>query len=247
MANSASRLADTFRDWWTDEWRVESGMFLRDRGLSKVFSLLGLEVLVKGQDAERAALKARTGALELFTQTLPAIDEMEARGLHTEAIRQSQWKWNAAILNFPRAWAASRPVNDADLMALNMVSNDLDSRKTNVDRARLNEILDLLDRVEQLLREDGSITDQLRWYVHRLVREARDRVADEDGGFTTNLHETLEALWVAMEAGRSQSKEKRGLWDKLSERLYYPVASGLIASVPSLAISVLSIPHGGHP
>lgn len=243
MDNAADSLHKIFEAWGDESWRAQSGLFPREvehnnrRFLTRLFepsAQPGIEPITS------ATANESFRAVFLVNTVAGLIDDLELSGQRVKSFRKALQVWARAVAGFPNAWHQD-PVGEAALDALEYLSALLTRDTTSFDAPGLDRIEALLEEVQNLIREDESITDELRWYIHKHLQNVRNRIADYRNGYDKGLQSALQDLWVALVAGEEQSESMRERWSAFSRQLHVPVAAGILASLPTLAVTAYQL------
>lgn len=97
--------------------------------------------------------------------------------------------------------------------------------------ANLDILREVVEQTISLLAEDDSLTDELRAYLVKLVREIRDALEDETVGAGFDFARAAERLWVAMHAASAQSTKKSSAWQEWATKMLPPAVSGVLTHI----------------
>lgn len=217
MSNPAKELYEQFA-----AWRRDGSHPAKARGM--------------GHPEESAAAHRR--AMRQLTEIERRVDELDRLGRDVSVYRRYLTNWTKALVCYPNGWAqnadsTSYP-DQVSMDMLHSLAERLDGRFNQIrtDSPKLRALIEAVDRA---LREDDSISDEMRWYVANLLAEIRHTIDDHEYIDGFDLNDALQRLWVSLKAARIES-EKPERWERAS-RFWRDVAVGVIVSLPQLSLA----------
>lgn len=94
-----------------------------------------------------------------------------------------------------------------------------------------------LDEALALASEDAGLDDRLRVHLNRTIRHLRTCIDEYDERGHSITLEAWENVWVALTAAQTKSSDP-SRWKKLADAFFWPTASGIVVSLPSVAIAL---------
>jgi hypothetical protein len=230
MANPARELLAFFTNW-------------RSKGAQAPLIFRGYDTL----QPDQIASELRRGA-RLLAEIEGAIDDLQARGHNVDLYRRAMVRWTFGVFSYDSGWAQQTDprahlYTEHTMDNLEALANEIDNTLGVTNADTLAKVQALVDEATALLIEDGSISEQLRYYLSQLLQEIRHVAIDEQMINSFNMRSALERLWVAFYGAAAQSKEP-SRWTKLADKLVWPAAAGLLGSLPGLTVTALQITQG---
>jgi len=224
MTNAARRLHDQFLEWLS-AGSSQSSATARGMTDTEGAAEQHREVMTDLLDVERGLRRLSTVGrpVDIFENMLPS--------------------WTMTVLSFPD-WnnvPQSLFFTAHSMDVLRLLADTFDLLAPNVDLQPLEEIV---AAAEQLLREDDTITGELRGYLHGLLQELRIVLSDVSNLSTFDLNGALQRLWVTFFAAAEQSSKPQG-WRDLAHDVFVGTAGGLLANLPALGMQISQLPGIG--
>lgn len=97
-------------------------------------------------------------------------------------------------------------------------------------RAALNEAL-------HLASADEGLSELLRVHLRRTIRHLQTCIEEYDERGHSVTLEAWENVWIAFTAAQTQSTAP-SRWKKLADSFFWPTASGIVATLPSVALTL---------
>lgn len=94
-----------------------------------------------------------------------------------------------------------------------------------------------LDEALALASEDEGLDDRLRVHLNRTIRHLRTCIEEYDERGHSITLEAWENVWVAFTAAQTKSSDP-SRWKKVADAFFWPTASGIVASLPSVAVAL---------
>lgn len=188
---------------------------------------------------------AHMGAMTLVASCYAALDDLERRGVQeTSVYREAGTAWILAILSYPNGWGSGNAASQMQAARIDMLRGLallLDGMPVQVNEAQAASLGKYLDELVSLLAQDTALDDALRRYIHDLIAEVRRALGDYEVTGKFDAERAATNLWVALQAARAQSKKFKTRWRQAADVLHTPVAAGLLANLPTLAIEAIQI------
>lgn len=230
MTNSARALHEIFREWT----KVSSPHQIAARGLNE-------------PEAD-ARFQEHVVAMVHIAHLNAELDRLEQSGRNVASYRKMITPWIQAVLAYPKGFEQNNSASlfrEHYLDSLEHLADLLDLHHTQLKPGVVGELAQLLLEVEELLAADQTITNELRAYLHRLVSECRQALADHSVLGTFDLQEAAFRLWVGMNAAAEQSRSKKSSWRDFARKVLPGTVSGLLVATPSLAFQAFALTQGG--
>jgi hypothetical protein len=227
MPNPAAELFDIFMGWR----QTAGGSVAIRRGFA-------------GSDTSERAHSEHVHAMILLSQVKEEIDKLGQAGRRVRTYREAFPKWVQVVLGMhvSTGWnQSSAPSTDVprDLLdPLETLADVLDHTITTpLDAVAVTNLKVLLREILAAVDEDTALDQRLSLHIKRAVRHFETCIDEYAVHGESATMEAWDAVWASVQAASSQSSDPTR-WTKFAERLFYPTASGLLASLPSMALQI---------
>jgi hypothetical protein len=160
------------------------------------------------------------------------IDGLSADGFNMTMSKEYLPQWGRMAASVGASWTSNNHTVQpfpADAMSqLQALSTILELAQTRTGPTNLDLLSDVVTQASELLKDDESLSDELRAYLVKLVREIRNALEDDTLGDGFNFAEAAERLWVAMQAAAGESSEKSDSWKQAAASLLPSAAAGVL-------------------
>lgn len=191
-------------------------------------------------DQARSVTRDHLDCMTCLIEIDHRLSQLEAEGRNVGSYQRMLPTWMHAVLMFPGGWQAKQPKVSAHAMdSLEHLAELLDLVTPSVRPERSQQLSDLLDRVAAMLKDDDSLSDQLRRYLFWLVEETRTALAEHQTLGTFDVNGAMMRLWVGLNAAAEQSKGKKREWRGVVRDLFVGTTGGLLANVPGIVQQAL--------
>jgi hypothetical protein len=193
-------------------------------------------------------LDSADGAREIAeaARALVRIDDI-LTGLERDAhyrvgvYRRQYPEWWKGLVSHTHGWGTAirgdTLVTEAHMDEIEAFANFLDGKVWELDRNdREASLRGILDDARAALEADDELSEELRLYLHRLLREMRNALDDQVIGSTFDYGDAVMRLFVAFKAAEGESTKKAGLWTNLRTSIL--PASGLTAAIEGGSILI---------
>lgn len=176
------------------------------------------------------ALKTHRQAMRLLGAIEMHVTRLDRAGRPQRVARKYLSSWTQIILAFPLNWqgnaSAEETVPDASLDALEQFAEIIDASGLLASEEDVRGLSGGITEALRLLREDNSLSDDLRYYVSVLLQEVRIVLENEylQDGF--DFKQAQARLRVAMEAAAGQSNTPER-WREVIKTYLVPVFTGI--------------------
>lgn len=160
------------------------------------------------------------------------IDGLSALNIDMGASKTYLPQWGKMAASVDVSWsnatgASSAFPSDA-LSQLQSLATIIDLAGAQIQPANLDLLSNVVEQVIDLLGSDESLSDHLRAYLVKLVREIRNALEDEKVGGGFNFADAAERLWVAMQAASAQSEQSAAQWKDTAAKLLPQAVVGVL-------------------
>ncbi|MFJ7289868.1 hypothetical protein ACIQUC_16265 [Curtobacterium sp. NPDC098951] len=220
-----------------------------------------LEFLTRAKEASRSGTQTQRDARDiesddglerqvLALQDLLAlrmgIDELERKGRRVAVYRRYLREWTELVLAYPDGW--TNGVNpdlffpESTLDHLESLAGWFEQDALIPDEKSQMELTDFLRQVEDLIEQDATLGQQVKDYLHKLVREMQAALADEKVFDRFDFVEAGQRLAAALHlaANLSTDDEARKTWRGWAQNLWFPTAASALGSMPAIIVGVLT-------
>jgi hypothetical protein len=213
--NSAAQLLAIFRSW-------ESGL---RQGHGAAYAR-NWESNPDGAVADHISAWRHLGALSRV------IDGLSNDGFNMTMSKEYLPQWGRMAASVGASWTSNNhsvePFPADAMFQLQALSTILELAQTRTGPANLDLLSDVVTQASELLKGDESLSDELRSYLVKLVREIRNALEDDTLGGGFNFAEAAERLWVAMQAAAGESRENSEGWKHAAASLLPSAAAGVL-------------------
>jgi len=193
---------------------------------------------------EVAGLDMQRRAMALFLESVDKLDDLEAVGVKVGVYRRYIPAWTRMLMSYPLPWY--QQVNQADAFPsaamdqLEALGGWFDIYRPRLRPGAEETLQAIVSDTETLLRDDSSLSNELKLYLARLLREIQAALDDAILGSSFDYAAATERLWVALfaAAAQSDSTEKSSKWTDLAHRFAIPTTVGLLTSLPGAAATL---------
>lgn len=169
----------------------------------------------------------------------------EKRGIEVESFRGTINRTRRQLVaRFDDSLLVPVPVNSvgsvmesSDVTVLRWIDEKLSNTSLRFDGSKAREILALIMETKNLIREDDSLDDELRLFMLRVVDQAQQALSEYSVTGDFNLSEAMIRLSGAINIVKAKS-EKPKIWENLRDKLFFPLAVGVMTRAPFEALGV---------
>ena len=183
--------------------------------------------------------------MHLIEEMHYALNELEANGTSMQLYRDASAKWVHNVLAYPNGWqdnqASNRLYAAARIDMLQSLVILLDASPARVNMQHAANFDTYLASIIDLLATDEGIDDALRAHIAKLVTHVKRALDEYKATGRFDAEDALTQLWVSLIAAEARSKGHKGQWRKFAAELRVPVSSGVIVSLPMLAIEAVKL------
>lgn len=196
--------------------------------------------------ASGAGMRALMRAVADVEAVRSGIDELEAAGLPVSTYRKYVRGWTSMVLSYPVGWesnvSAEAAYPSSTLDHLQTLAGWFETTRPQPNASSQDELRTFLEEILALLEEDDTISNQLKVYLGRLIREMQNALDDEQLLKRFDFSEAGQRLWTALFAAAAQTSDpqKKSAWTDFANKLWWPTAAGALGSAPSIIAGVLS-------
>ena len=184
-------------------------------------------------------------AMHLIEEMHYALNELEANGTSMQLYRDASAKWVHNVLAYPNGWQDNQASNHlyaaARIDMLQSLVILLDASPARVNMQHAANFDTYLASIIDLLATDEGIDDALRAHIAKLVTHVKRALDEYKATGRFDAEDALTQLWVSLIAAEARSKGHKGQWRKFAAELRVPVSSGVIVSLPMLAIEAVKL------
>lgn len=120
------------------------------------------------------------------------------------------------------------PLSESEAMALQILADKFPESPLKVESCRAPDISTMLEEVLAALKNDDSLSDELRLYVLLVIYEVRKSLDECKIGVEFNLSVALQKLFSALFIVE-KTTEKPSSWDKISNTLIQPFIAAVVS------------------
>lgn len=128
-------------------------------------------------------------------------------------------------------------MESSDVTVLRWIDEKLSNTSVKFDGSKTAEILALITATKDSIREDDSLDDELRLFMLRVVDQAQQALSEYSVTGDFNLSEAMIRLSGAINIAKAKS-EKPKIWENLRDKLFFPLAVGVMTRAPFEALGV---------
>jgi hypothetical protein len=191
-----------------------------------------------------AATAEHIQAWRHLSDLIRTIDGISDLGMNVSAAKSYYSVWGRMIASVDVSWSNGNGADQAfpqdALSQLQSVSTIIELAGSQVTPTNLELLNQVITQAIELLKDDESLSDELRSYLVKLIREIRNALEDDEVGGGFNFAEAAERLWVAMHAASSQSTSKSNAWKTAALKLLPPTASGVLTHVGTVGFDFVA-------
>lgn len=175
------------------------------------------------------------------------LDDLEARGVRVATYRKYYDAWRDMALAFPWGWtdevAKEAAYPTAALDQLENLADWFDDGTPELDSNGKELLAEALTEAQDTLDHDRSISDSLRAYLNRLMREIRAALDDHFLDARFDYNEAVMRLYTALRtvAAESASEEQQGRWSDLLKKFFYDASVAAVGSAPGTLLALTGI------
>lgn len=172
------------------------------------------------------------------------LDSLDEAGIPVAMYRKYLPWWRRMAMNYPTNWgSAGNPEElypSAIMDHLEGLASWFAVTRPPLKEAERESLRNVLLEATALLEQDESVSDLLRTYLGRLIREMQNALDDEQLAQRFDFDEAGRRLWVALFGASAQSTDEahKDKWSDLARNLWWPSAAGALGSLPGLALAV---------
>lgn len=173
------------------------------------------------------------------------IRRLELRGAPVDVFRRQLRGWARVPLAVDSTWNTTNGTRDAFippaiLDQIETFALYLDGKVLTFSAEMQESLAGLVGSAHDVLTEDDSLSPQLREYLHYLLQEISNALADEKVGRSFDFADATRRLWVAFEAaaGSADTAERRQKWKDLAQAIIVGVTSTGIVEAGAAAITL---------
>lgn len=236
MGNSAAELHLIFEKWKS----------VAD-GRTTAFVSRGLHD--GNKDRSDAAFDEHLRAMRLLAECQTFVNELESSGRDVTTFRRTLRLWAAVVMHYPYNWQAAgeaaATLNQHGLDTLSALSLVMETRGPVLLDDAQRQLRALLDDVTTLLKEDQTLSADLRSHVYLVVQMLNRYLDDVEMYGQADIKEALRDLWVSLLAAAGQSGEAhKSKWEAFVQKIGIPAVGTIMGSIPTLALEAASLATG---
>ena len=185
----------------------------------------------------------RVGMSHLM-DTIRGLDELENAGVQVRVYKRYVAHWTRMLMSYPLGWYTQTGAEEAfpssAMDQLEALSSWFEVHKPRLRPEAKGTLHELVDDTRSLLRDDDSISNELRLYLQRLISEIDAALNDEELGESFDYASATERLWVGLFAASAQSAddEQKSRWSNLARRFLIPTTIGVLSGLPAAAATL---------
>lgn len=161
------------------------------------------------------------------------LDIMENDGKRVSTYKKRFPQWVKIVFNYPFSWeGSSGTINDEALESLENLIDTMSSYVPTMDEARFDELKVYLDKVEEALRDDDSLSAAVAAGTMTLVQNLRTILDQYTVCGDLQLEQALEHLLGNLAMVTLHSKHA-ARWRTLIDTFVFPYAVGQLPELPT--------------